>query len=355
MADKSGKTEAPTPKRLRDARKRGEVTKSQELNIAISLLAFGFLFLPSWEFVIAKMAPYMVAMLEHLGKGTQLQSDLAKILLQAIGMFFLVGAPFMVIAIAMGFVSNLIQVGLLFTFQPIKPKFSKLNPLAGFKQMFGGRSLMNLFKTLLKLIIVAYLCYRKIITVLPTIINLSTVGTAKILLFVLQFARSVTIEIAVVLLIIGLIDYLYQRYTFRKNLRMSKEEVKEEFKQMEGDPKIKAQRRAKYQAMVRNAVANVQKSTVVITNPTHYALAIRYDSDEDEVPKLLAKGMDNLAQKMKAEAQKYDIPMIENRPLAHALYDRVEPGEYIPTDLYEAVAEIIALVYQLDIQKADKI
>lgn len=355
MADKSGKTEAPTPKRLRDARKRGEVTKSQELNIALSLLAFGFLFLPSWQFVIEKMGPYLVVMIEHLGNGGQIKTELPKILLQAVGMFFLLSAPFMVITLFMGIVSNLMQVGLLFTIQPIKPKFSKLNPLTGFKQMFGGRSLMNLFKTLLKLIIVAFLCYRKIIEAMPTIINLSTVGTGKVLLFVLQFAKSVTIQIAIVLLIIGLIDYLYQRYTFRKNLRMSKEEIKEEFKQMEGDPKIKSQRRAKYQAMVRNAVANVQNSTVVITNPTHYALAIRYDNATDEVPKLMAKGMDNLAQKMKAEAKKHDIPMIENRPLAHALYDRVEPGEYIPADLYEAVAEIIALVYQLEAQKAEKI
>ncbi|EAE0774423.1 EscU/YscU/HrcU family type III secretion system export apparatus switch protein, partial [Listeria monocytogenes] len=141
----------------------------------------------------------------------------------------------------------------------------------------------------------------------------------------------------------------------RKNLMMSKQEVKEEFKQMEGDPQVKAQRKAKYRAMTQNAIANVKEATVLITNPTHFAIAIRYDASSEGVPRVLAKGADQLAQRMKAEALKENIPQIENREVARALYRQVEPGDLIPVEMYEAIAEIIALVYQLEESQRGKI
>ncbi|WP_311406619.1 flagellar biosynthesis protein FlhB [Liquorilactobacillus uvarum] len=355
MGDKDGKTERPTAKRLKDARKRGEVPKSQELNAALALLVFAVIMVPSWEFVLNHFMPYMVQMIQQVGRFKVEYRDLSKVGIQAVLMIFLLCAPFMVLSMAIGYLANLFQVGLLFTSKPIKPDFKKINPLNGFKQMFGLRAIFNMSKTLAKFGIIAYLCYQKFIQTIPILINLSSVGTGKILLFVLDFAKDLSLKIALVLLVLSLADYMYQRYTHIKSLRMTKQEIKEEFKQMEGDPKVKSQRKAKYQEMVRNAVANVKKATVLITNPTHFALAIRYDPEKDEVPILLAKGADKLAQRMKTEARKEHIPMIENRPLAHALYKKVEPGQFVPVDMYESVAEIIALVYRLEEESKDKI
>ncbi|KRL02100.1 flagellar biosynthesis protein FlhB [Liquorilactobacillus capillatus] len=355
MGDKDGKTERPTAKRLKDARKRGEVPKSQELNAALALLAFAVIMVPSWEFVLNHFMPYLIQMIQQIGRFRVEYRDLSKVGIQAVLMIFLLCAPFMALSMAIGYLANLMQVGLLFTAKPLKPDFKKINPWNGLKQMFGLRSIFNMAKTLVKFGVIAYFCYQKFIQTIPILINLSSVGINKILFFVLDFAKDLSLKIAILLLVLSLADYAYQRYTHLKNLRMSKQEIKEEFKQMEGDPQVKSQRKAKYQEMVRNAVANVKKATVLITNPTHFALAIRYDPEKDEVPMLLAKGADQLAQRMKAEARKEHIPMIENRPLAHALYKKVEPGQFVPVEMYESVAEIIALVYRLEEESKNKI
>lgn len=162
-------------------------------------------------------------------------------------------------------------------------------------------------------------------------------------------------QIALVLLVLGLADFAYQSFSRTKKLKMTKQEIKEEMKQMEGDPKVKAQRKAKYQAMVRNSIAQVKDATVVLANPTHLALAIKYDKTETPVPQLLAKGADEVAMKMKEEARKNDVPIIENKPLARAIYLKIEAGEFIPEEFFEPVADLIALVYRLDEEAKYKI
>lgn len=352
---KDDKTEQPTPKRLRDARERGEVAKSPDVAAAVALFAFATMLVPLWTYLMKQLIPYLITSIEHIHNYDKLLEELSKIGIQAILVFLFACLPFFAIAILIGIVGNVAQVGLLFSKKTIKPNFKKLNPLQGIKNLFGKQTLMNLFKTLMKFVVVLYLCFSKIKAALSTMMNLSTVGTEKPLEFLLNFVKDLATQIAIILVAIALLDYLFQRYSHRKNLRMTKQEVKEEFKQMEGDPQVKSQRKAKYQAMVRNTIANVKDATVVITNPTHYAIALRYNPEQDEVPLVLAKGADDLAQRMKSEAKLQKVPMIENKPVARALFPLVEAGEVIPIEWYEAIAEIIALVYQLEEKNKGKI
>ncbi len=355
MSDKDGKTEQPTPKRLKDSRQKGDIPKSQDLVPALSLFAFAIVLLPLWEWLIAQLLPFFSHSLQRLDQYEVIFSDLPRLSVQTLMVFFLLCAPFLLVSVLVGSLGNLVQVGLLFSTKVIKPDFKKLNPISGFKNLFGMQSLVNSLKTIAKFILVFYLCYQKFIEMLPDMMKLNQVETQQLLHFLLNFTKELMQQIAIFLFAIAVVDYMYQWFSHRKKLRMTKQEIKEEHKQMEGDPQVKAQRKAQHQAQMRNAVANVKDATVVITNPTHYAIAIRYQTGEDDVPKVLAKGMDEIAQKMKAEAQKLAIPMIENRPVARALYPLVEAGDHIPVEMYESIAEIIAMVYQLEQKNKHKI
>lgn len=352
--DKSTKTEKPSAKRLRDARKRGEIPKSPDLVIAISLLAFALVLEPMWERVTGQLINYLTATLEHVHQYKVAFETLPQIALQSVAMLFILAGPFMALAVLIGLVANLMQTGLLFSMTPIKPNLKKINPMAGMKNFFSMTALVNLGKTLLKFIVVTFIGYQAYRNAIPTIVNLSTVGPQKVLFFILNFTHDIALQVAIILLCLALVDYMYQRYSFHKNLRMTKQEVKDEFKQNEGDPQIKSKRRAQYQRMLYNSVAKVKDATVVVTNPTHFAIAIKYDASVG-VPMVLAKGADEIAQKMKAEAKRLDIPMVENRPVARALYKDVEPGDFIPAEMFEAVAGIIAIVYELEASRKDKI
>lgn len=355
MKDRDSKTEKPTAHRLHQARREGNVPRSQDLNSAISLLFFAWVFVPLWEFVIEHLLPYMVNGFEQLGNYQQLITDLPKIAVQVILMILFLSAPFFILSMSVGFLSNFLQVGVLFTVKALKPDFKRINPLSGLKQLFSMRTIVNLIKTIAKFVIVVYFCYQKFMEYLPSFCNLSDVEPIQDLYFLLKFAQSLSLEIAVVLLVLAVFDYGYQFYTQRRDLKMSKQEVKDEFKQREGDPQFKAKRRSKYASMIRNSIQQVKNATVLVTNPTHLALAIKYDKDNEGVPVLLAKGADRLAQRMKEEARKQHVPIIENRPLAWALYRQVEPGDFIPVDLYESVAEVIAAVYKLNEEMKNKI
>ncbi|MBM7708070.1 flagellar biosynthesis protein FlhB [Enterococcus lemanii] len=355
MSDKDGKTEQPTAKRLKDAREKGDIPKSPDLVAALSLLAFSLVLLPLWEYLIKQLLPFMKSFFQRLDSYEQIFNDLPKLGMQLIVLFFLLTFPFLAVSLFVGMFGNLVQVGLLFSTKVIKPNFGKLNPLSGFKNLFGMQSLVNSGKTIAKFLLVFYLCYQKFLEVLPDLAKLNQLSTIKVFHFILDFAKGLMMQIAIFLFVIAIVDYMYQRFSHRKKLRMTKQEIKEEHKQMEGDPQVKSQRKARHQQMMRNAVANVKEATVVITNPTHYAIAIRYDASEDQVPKVLAKGQDEIAQKMKEEARRLAVPMIENRPVARALYPLVEAGDFIPVEMYESIAEIIALVYQLEEKKKHQI
>ena len=349
--DKSDKTEKPTPKRIREARKEGQVAKSQDLGAAAVLLGLAGFFIPAWQFVIQNYLPYMVASLQNLTIYQAQMNDLPKVALQAIWLVVLGSLPFMAISLGIGLFINLVQTRLNFSVKAIKPDFKKLNPLTGVKNMFSMQALMNLAKTIAKLAVIVYLCVKKYQAAISTIAQLSQMEMGQILYFVLHFAQELMLQIALVFLVLGGLDYIYQRHSLMKQLKMSKQEIK----QNEGDANIKAQRKAKYQQLLQNAIANVKDATVVITNPTHFAVAIQYEKDGLGIPQVIAKGADEIAQRMKAEAKKLDVPMVENVPLARGLYAKVKVGDVIPDEFFGPVAEVLALVYQLEEEAKHKI
>ncbi|GET12136.1 EscU/YscU/HrcU family type III secretion system export apparatus switch protein [Ligilactobacillus agilis] len=353
--DKSDKTEKPTPRRIREARREGQVAKSQDLGAAAVLLGLAGFFIPAWQFVIQNYLPYMVASLQNLTIYQAQMNDLPKVAVQAIWLVVLGSLPFMAISLGIGLFINLVQTRLNFSVKAIKPDFKKLNPLTGVKNMFSMQALMNLAKTIAKLAVIVYLCVKKYQAAISTIAQLSQMEMGQILYFVLHFAQELMLQIALVFLVLGGLDYIYQRHSLMKQLKMSKQEIKEEVKQNEGDANIKAQRKAKYQQLLQNAIANVKDATVVITNPTHFAVAIQYEKDGLGIPQVIAKGADEIAQRMKAEAKKLDVPMVENVPLARGLYAKVKVGDVIPDEFFGPVAEVLALVYQLEEEAKHKI
>lgn len=353
--DKSDKTEKPTPRRIREARKEGQVAKSQDLGAAAVLLGLAGFFIPAWQFVIQNYLPYMVASLQNLTIYQAQMNDLPKLALQAIWLIILGSLPFMGISLGIGLFINLVQTRLNFSVKALKPDFKKLNPVTGIKNMFSMQALMNLAKTIAKLAVIVYLCVKKYQAAISTIAQLSQMEMGQILYFVLHFAQELMLQIALVFLVLGGLDYIYQRHSLMKQLKMSKQEIKEEVKQNEGDANIKAQRKAKYQQMLQNAIANVKDATVVITNPTHFAVAIQYEKDGLGIPQVIAKGADEIAQRMKAEAKKLEVPMVENVPLARGLYAKVKVGDVIPDEFFGPVAEVLALVYQLEEEAKHKI
>lgn len=353
--DKSDKTEKPTPRRIREARKEGQVAKSQDLGAAAVLLGLAGFFIPAWQFVIQNYLPYMIASLQNLTIYQAQMNDLPKLALQAIWLIILGSLPFMGISLGIGLFINLVQTRLNFSVKALKPDFKKLNPVTGIKNMFSMQALMNLAKTIAKLAVIVYLCVKKYQAAISTIAQLSQMEMGQILYFVLHFAQELMLQIALVFLVLGGLDYIYQRHSLMKQLKMSKQEIKEEVKQNEGDANIKVQRKAKYQQMLQNAIANVKDATVVITNPTHFAVAIQYEKDGLGIPQVIAKGADEIAQRMKAEAKKLEVPMVENVPLARGLYAKVKVGDVIPDEFFGPVAEVLALVYQLEEEAKHKI
>ena len=248
-----------------------------------------------------------------------------------------------------GIVASLIQTGFLFTGEPLKPSFGKLNPLTGIKNMISKRSLVDLVKNIIVVTIVSYLSYKFLIKNYENIMSISTLYLPSISNVVRDLVVDIFKQITIVLVIVAAIDYFLQYRMHNKDLRMSKQEVKDEYKQAEGDPQLKGKIKQKQREMgMRRMMQSVADATVVITNPTHLAIALKYEEGgEMEAPKVVAKGADYVAIKIKKLAKESDIPIVENKPLARIMYERVEIDEEIPQDLYQGVAEILAVVMKL--------
>lgn len=355
MSEKDGKTEKPTAKKLRDAKKKGQVPKSQDLSSALSFGSFALAFTALSTYVFQRSFVFLHNML-HIGFNVDnIQNELGNIGLQAMLYFLVLSAPFLIIAFLTAVIGNLVQVGFMFTAEPMKPSLKKLNPISGFKNIFGKKAAFGLIKNLLKLFIVIGFTLLTLQDSANMIMNAGRIGTPRIFTFMISTVSRLAFVLAIFLAVLGVGDYLFQRYTHKKELMMSMQEIKDEFKDMEGDPQVKAQRKARYRELLSGKISDVDEATVVITNPTHFAIAIRYDQTKDDVPVVLAKGQDIMAQRMKERAKEHDVPMIENRPLARALYKDVEPGDPVPMELYQAIAEILALIFQAEKLKKNKI
>ncbi len=346
------KTEAATPKRLEDARKEGQVAKSRELGAAVGLLAFflilkiwvgtlGTQFLELFSFVYTRI-PDLTTLVDGDISVKDMTGFVGYILLQMLLMLL----PFFGIGLVAGFVVEIVQVKWKPTAKPLMPKFSKLNPVNGFKRMFSKEKLVDLLKSLIKLGLCAYLAYSTLKDELPTLFMLYDMELKAAVRMIGELVIDLGIKISALYLIIGFADYLYQRWKFGEDMKMTKQEVKDEWKNTEGDPAVKGKQRQRMQeASRRRMMQDVPKADVVITNPTHFAVAIKYDPDYLEAPYVLAKGADLIAARIKEIARDNSIDIVENKPLARMLYYDVGLGMPIPPELYQTVAEILAVIY----------
>lgn len=343
------KTEQPTPKKLDDARKKGQVAKSTDLNSAIILLLLVILISTLGNFIFSNIYLFLQ---ESLGNGLNrniTQGNISHLILEQILSFFKITIPILGGVMVVGVLTNLLQIGFVRSLHPLKPDIKRLNPIEGFKRIFSKKSLFELTKNLLKLIIVGYLAYSYINDNLKSIFSTTQMSIQGYFPFFKEIVLGLMLRIGIVMIILSIIDYIYQRYEFKKNLRMTKHEIKEEMKQMEGDPQIKSLRKQKQrQLAMKRMMAEVPNATVIITNPTHLAIAIKYDEKTIGAPIVLAKGADYVAERIRYIAKEEKIPIIENKPLARILYKEVDIGQEVPMELYQAVAEILAMVYQME-------
>lgn len=344
------RTEKATPKKRRDAKENGQVLKSTEINTAASLLAmFGVLKLLSpylGQRAMAFMQKYLsgafLAGNDSMHYGNMFPHTINLVLDAMMILLPLMGA-----AVLVGLVVNLMQVGFVFSPKALKPKFSKLSPIQGFKRMFSTKAIVNLAISVVKVVILGKIVYDEYvnnINALPQMM-LQPIDVAASWIF--DTVLMIGIKVSVVMLFIGLFDYLYQWWSFEKDLRMTKQEVKDEYKMLEGDPLIKSKIRQKQRQMgMMRMMSAVPEADVVITNPTHYAIALRYREGEMAAPQVIAKGQDLVAKRIREVAAENGIEIIENKPVAQGLFFFCEVGDMIPENMYQAVAEILALVYR---------
>ncbi|MDE1548268.1 flagellar biosynthesis protein FlhB [Jeotgalibaca caeni] len=355
MSEKDGKTEKPTPKKLRDAKKKGEVAKSQELTSSLTFAVFALVGVSmvtrtlEQSFPILKRQLSTNLMIENIGE------NLGSIGMQAILYFFVLTGPFLAIAFLAAIIANVAQVGLFFSKESLKFKFNRLNPISGLKNMFSKKALFNLLKNLAKLALLFWVAVSSAQEASYYALNSGSVGMEKLFFVVLEIVKEVSTKLAIILFILGAADFAFQKYDYQKNLRMSKQEIKDEYKEMEGDPHIKSQRKQKHRQLTRRMLQDVETASIIITNPTHLAIAVRYDREKDPVPIVVAKGADHMAAKIRERATEHGVPIMENKPVARSLYKSVEVGQSIPADLYQALAEMLALVYQMELLKKKKI
>lgn len=348
------KTEEPTSKKLTDARKEGQVAKSKEIANGLGLLGFfillkvwashmGTQFLNVFSYFYTRLADMSVFWNGETPKLAQ-----AVLFRQTSYEILIILLPVLLIGVLIAFLSDLVQVGWKPTSKPMKPKFSKLNPISGFKKIFSPNSLMELIKAIAKLGLIAYISYSYVIDRIPLLYSFYDLTLLQALKAGSDVVIDLGIRISAVYMIIAAADFGYQKVKFKKDMKMTKQEVKDEYKESEGDPQVKGKIKQKMQeASRRRMMQDLPKADVVITNPTHYAVAIRYNKDEVDAPVVIAKGEDYMAARIKEVAKENHIEIVENKPLARMLYANVDVGQVIPPELYSAVAEVLAYVYHL--------
>jgi flagellar biosynthetic protein FlhB len=351
MPENSGqeKTEKATHKRRADARSKGQVAQSKEISSAMILMvSLGFFyFAGAWLFwnlsdLISGFYQNIDSFLIYDLNSARAFSRLVMNRLMAILLPFLLP-----IAIA-GLVANILQVGFQIHTKAMEPKISKLNPISGMKRFVSLKSLVEVCKSILKILFIgsiAYLLVKNDMKAFPDLIH-QEVG--QILIFISKVSAKIAFYVCLALIILAALDFIYQRWQFEEDLKMTKQEVRDEQKQTHGDPKVKSRIRSMQLEMARRRMMEaVPEADVVITNPTHLAIALKFDADKMAAPQVLAKGAGHVAQRIKEIASEHKIPLVEDKPLARALYTLVELGDYIPAELYRAVAEVLAYVYRL--------
>ncbi len=350
--DRESRTEAATPRRRQEAREKGQVARSTDLSSALMLL-LGLAFLRFYGPTLLDQIKAMSIEIfywmgtpnaeggETLQYGWRLAWGMTKAL-----------APMLLFLVVMSLAVNWVQFGFVLSGQPLAPNLNKINPINGFSRMFSARGLMMLVASLLKVAAGALVFWLRLRAEMAQLLLLPELTPHGTLSSVGGMVFRIGMELGILLLVLAVIDYLFQRHQHEEDLKMTTQEVKEEMKRMEGDPTIRARRRAIARRMVlQQMMARVPEAEVVITNPTHLAVALKYDAEEMTAPEVVAKGQRLMAERIKELARQHRVPIVENRPLARALFKAADVGQQVPGHLYEAVAEVLALVYGLNEQR----
>ena len=340
------KTEEPTAKKRADARKKGQVGRSQELNTAFVLLVGFFTLKLLWDSIYLSIASYTTYVFTNLNQSVDTE-NIIHIFIGIIVVLAKTAFPVMFAIMLIGLAINFFQVGLTFNTESIEFKLDKLNPINGFGRIFSKRSLVELAKSFFKILVIGFFLYRFIHEQILAMPQFMFFDLTTSLALVAEIIFQMAFIVIGVIMIMALMDYGYQKWQTTQDLKMTKQEVKDEMKQSEGDPQIKGKIRQKQRQMaMARMMKEVPKADVIVTNPTHYAIALSYQQGMS-APLVVAKGQDLVAQRIKEIAREARVPIIENKPLARAIYAAVQIGDAIPQELYQAVAEVLAYVYRL--------
>ncbi|MEA4924150.1 MAG: flagellar biosynthesis protein FlhB [Syntrophomonadaceae bacterium] len=346
LAATEEKTEAATPHRRQEARKKGQVAKSADLNAALVVMAIiaviyitrGYMGLSILGYVQNIMVREMTSALDA--------SQFIRVYKYTLYACFKIMAPILAMGVFIGLLANFLQVGWVMSSEAITPKLSHINPLEGLKRILSKRALFDFMKTLLKLTVITLVIYDQVKAEYSSLLVLPNMSTGAMISYLVKVTFKVCIVAGMVYLVIAVLDFIFQRWQFAQNLKMSKYEVKTEMKQTEGDPFIKSRMREKQRMFaMRRMIQSVPEATVVITNPTHLAVALKYDENTMQAPQIIAKGAGFIAEKIKEKAAEHNIPVVEDKPLARSLYNGSDIGDYVPVELYRAVAGILAAIY----------
>lgn len=341
------KTEKATPKKRRDQRKEGNVLQSKEIVTAASVLGIFALVRILAGYMMKCILAFSESIFERSGTYDVNADTVMPLVVEMMTVVVMIVGPVCAGAMLLGIIPTVAQTRGLFTMKALKPKFSRLNPLEGIKKLFSAQAIIGILKGLIEVIAIGWMVYNEISERLPRILSLMDTGLMQGLAYAALSIFDVVMLICILLVFVAAGDFLFQWWQFEKKLRMSKQEVKEEFKQMEGDPQVKSKIKQRQQQMAQSRMMQeVPTADVIIRNPTHYAVALRYDQDKNRAPQVVAKGKDYLAQKIVQIAEENDVYTMENPPLARALYAQVDLGREIPVELYDAVAEVLTVVYR---------
>lgn len=354
MADYSEqeRTEEATQQRRDDFRRRGQIAQTRELAPVLSLLGFALAFALMGSFFMQQMMGSYKSVYDYITPG-ELSKDSLFAMLTHLGVstFFVLG-PIFLLCFIFSMASSVLQVGFLVSEDAISPNFEKINPLEGFKRLFSWRSLIEGAKSLLKLAVISFAAYKVLAGTIDVIPKLVYLAPGEILTFSGQKIFDIMIGVGVILMLIAISDYFIQRYQLEEQMKMTKQEIRDEMKTREGDPLIKARiRKIQKEVSQRRMMADVPKADVIITNPTHIAIALKYAPEKYAAPILLAKGQDHVATRIREMATEHNIPIVENKPLARTMFKTVEVGQVIPRELFAAVAEILAYVFRMKRKK----
>lgn len=357
MAEQAGeKTEEPTPHRLREARERGQVAKSREITTAFLMLLSYFLFRYIGEFMWTELMGTAKAILGQIPNATNFSLSFAAyiLVLGARGIAFVV-LPIAGVAFIAAFLAEALQTGFVFAADPLSPKIERISPLEGFKRIFSLQGLVELVKSLIKIFIVFYIAWSAAKEDLPYVVMLMDGQPWDAIVLGGSIAYKIAIRVGIVYVGVAILDYLYRRWEYMRNLKMTRQEIKEEYKRLEGDPLIKQRMRdLQRQVAQQRMMSAVPQADVVVTNPTHVAVALKYETQNMKAPLLLAKGERIVAEEIKSIAEEHEIPIVENEPLARSVYRMTKVGQEIPPTLYQAVAEVLAFVYKKRRERAER-